>query len=73
MAYSNVKKQVTIAHPDVVEIVPGTMPKIIRKLSGTMDLPILASGLISDKEDVMMALQAGAIAVAGTNPAVWNL
>lgn len=73
MAYSNVKKQVTIAHPDVIEIVPGTMPKIISKLSGTTDIPIMASGLISDKEDVMLALQAGAIAVAATSPSVWYL
>ncbi|MEG2499451.1 MAG: glycerol-3-phosphate responsive antiterminator, partial [Oscillospiraceae bacterium] len=32
---------------------------------------IIAGGLITDKEDVMNALSAGAVAVSSTNSAVW--
>ncbi|EJW91450.1 Glycerol-3-phosphate responsive antiterminator, partial [gut metagenome] len=35
--------------------------------------PLIASGLISDKEDVIAALSAGALAVSSTCPAVWKL
>ena len=36
-------------------------------------LPVIAGGLISDKEDVMGALGAGAAAVSTTNQKVWEL
>lgn len=36
--------------PDAVEILPGLMPKIIKKLCSTVNVPINAGGLISDKE-----------------------
>ena len=35
--------------------------------------PIIAGGLISDKESVMAALSAGAIAVSSTNHEVWKM
>ena len=34
---------------------------------------VIAGGLIADKEDVMGALEAGAVAVSSTNPGVWEL
>ena len=33
--------------------------------------PVIAGGLISDKEDVIEALDAGAISVSTTNQDVW--
>lgn len=57
--------------PDAVEILPGLMPKIIKKLCSTVNVPIIAGGLISDKEDVMNALTAGAVAISVTNQRVW--
>jgi glycerol-3-phosphate responsive antiterminator len=29
--------------------------------------------MITDKEDIINALQAGAVAISSTNPAVWTL
>ena len=54
-------------------VLPGLMPKIIRKICVSTGKPVIAGGLISDKEDVTGALGAGAIAVSSTNPAVWNM
>lgn len=34
---------------------------------------VLYGGLISDKEDVMAALKAGAIAISSTNEKVWKM
>ena len=59
--------------PDFLEILPGTMPKIIRLLCSRVKTPVIASGLISDKEDVMAALSGGAVAVSSTNQVVWEL
>lgn len=59
--------------PDFIEVLPGVMPKIISRLSASASVPIIAGGLISDKEDVLAALGAGAVAVSTTNQAVWAL
>lgn len=71
MAFGNIEKQCTSLVPDAVEILPGLMPKIIKKLCSTVNVPIIAGGLISDKEDVMNALTAGAVAISVTNQRVW--
>ncbi len=59
--------------PDFIEILPGTMPKTIRSICQRLETPILAGGLISDKEDVLGALDAGAVAVSTTNQGVWQM
>lgn len=73
MAYENIQKQMAAAKPDMLEILPGVMPKIIRRICKMVKVPVIAGGLISDKEDVMGALSAGAISVSSTNPDVWGL
>ena len=59
--------------PDFIEVMPGVMPKVIRKICGSSRIPVIAGGLIADKEDVMGALEAGAVAVSSTNRSVWEL
>ena len=71
MSFGNIEKQCASLVPDAVEILPGLMPKIIKKLCSTVNVPIIAGGLISDKEDVMNALTAGAVAISVTNQRVW--
>lgn len=61
------------AEPDLIEILPGLMPKIIRRIVRDASQPVIAGGLITDKEDVMAALSAGAVAVSSTREAVWFL
>ena len=59
--------------PDFIEVLPGVMPKTIRKIAQTTRIPLLAGGLIADKEDVMAALGAGAMAVSATSGEVWRM
>lgn len=73
MAFENIQKQMGIARPDMIEILPGLMPKIIRRISRLVKVPVIAGGLISEKEDVVAALAAGATAVSTTNPSVWEM
>jgi glycerol uptake operon antiterminator len=56
---------------DFFEVLPGVMPKIIRHLTQTTGKPIIAGGMIRDKEDVLGALSAGAVAISSTNSKVW--
>ena len=71
LALANVQKQMDSVCSDLVEILPGVMPKIIRKLTRASSKPIIAGGLISEKDDIISALDAGALAISSTNPAVW--
>ncbi|MDR1764531.1 MAG: glycerol-3-phosphate responsive antiterminator [Lachnospiraceae bacterium] len=73
MALENLERQALAAHPDVIEILPGLMPKVISKVVQRVHVPVIAGGLISEKEDVIEALDAGAVAVSTTNPAVWEM
>lgn len=71
MSFSNIEKKLMMVRPDFVEILPGVMPKIIRKVCKRVKTPVIAGGLITDKEDIMAALDAGAFAVSSTNQQVW--
>lgn len=71
MAYESIQKQTAAVCPDVIEILPGLMPKVIRKICQTVRRPVIAGGLISEKEDIMAALKAGAAAISTTNQQVW--
>lgn len=73
MAFENIEKQMSVARPDIIEILPGLMPKVIRRVCRLVKVPVIAGGLISDKEDVMAALSAGAISVSTTNQKVWHM
>lgn len=69
IAYENVLRQSSNA--DVVDILPGTMPRVLARLSAQLRQPLIASGLLADKQDVISALGAGAVAVSTTSEALW--
>lgn len=73
LALANIRQPQHNVKPDMIEILPGLMPGIIRRICKSTKTPIIAGGLIEDKEAVMAALSAGAIAVSTTNPGVWEL
>ncbi|SFC91024.1 glycerol uptake operon antiterminator [Bacillus sp. OV322] len=58
--------------PDAIEILPGLMPNIIDQLTGQINLPIIAGGLISSKDDILQGLEAGALAISSGDPSLWN-
>lgn len=58
---------------DAVEMLPGLLFKVIRELSETIKKPLIVGGLISDKEDVMQALQSGATCISTTKEEIWSI
>lgn len=71
MALENIDHQQKAVKPDLIEVLPGAMPKVIKKICAHSQTPVIAGGLINDKEDVMGALSAGAVAVSSSNRSVW--
>jgi glycerol-3-phosphate responsive antiterminator len=73
MAYENIERQTKTAKPDLIEILPALMPKIVAKVCSISSIPVIAGGLVSDKEDIMALLQAGVTSVSSTNEKIWFL
>ena len=60
------------AGPDLVELMPGVVPKIVQMVSENGAVPVIAGGLIDTKEEILAALSAGATAVSTGCRALWN-
>jgi len=73
LAVKNVKKQMEQTRPDFIEILPGLMPRIITTLKKEVGQRVIAGGLISQKEDIIEALNAGATAISTTNSQLWYM
>ena len=73
MAYGNIERQLQNVKPDVIEVLPGPMPSVVRRMHGMFHRPLISSGLISEKEDVYAILDAGATSISTTNQDVWFL
>ena len=65
-------KQLSAVGADCVEVLPGVMPKVIERVISVAKVPVIAGGLISDKEDAITALEAGADGISTTCREVWN-
>lgn len=71
MAFDNIKRQCESAQPDLVEILPGLMPKIITRVTKMVSAPVIAGGLVAEKADVIAAIEAGAVSISSTNQKTW--
>lgn len=68
-AYDSIKS----SKPDMVEFLPGVVPKVIGEFSNNLDIPIIAGGLIETEEEVRLVLAAGASAVSTGKRDLWNV
>ena len=72
-ALENISRHLAQDAPDLIEVLPGLMPKVIRRLTERTRHPVIAGGFLTEKEDVLSALSAGAVAVSATEAAVWSM
>ena len=71
MALENIRSQQSGVRPDMIEVLPGLMPKVIRRICEESPIPVIAGGLITEREDIVAALNAGAVSISTTNRKVW--
>lgn len=71
MALENVLNSVKKNRPHALEILPGIMPKVIKKIVEATKIPLIASGLVSDFKDVKSSLDSGAIGISTSNKDIW--
>ena len=71
ISLESMEKHTPAETADFIEILPGIMPKIIKRCVKGTGIPVITGGLISDKDDVVSALGAGATAVSTTKEDLW--
>lgn len=59
--------------PDMVELLPGVIPGMIREIVSSTGLPVIAGGLIRSRQNVREALDAGAVAISTSNSDLWSI
>ena len=60
----------SVTKPDIMEIMPGTIGKIIQRFSEG-DIPLIAGGLVETRQEVTAALSLGALAVSTGKEELW--
>ncbi len=58
---------------DMIEIMPGIIPRIIKSLREKVNIPIIAGGLIESRRDIEDALESGASAVSTSRTELWQM
>jgi len=60
-------------HPDLMEVMPGIIPKVIPEIKRNCQIPIIAGGMISTKEEIIDLLKVGVVAVSTSRADLWDL
>ena len=72
-AVASLVREADSARPDAVEVLPGTVTPVLRRLARELPVPVIAGGLIEEKGDILAALGAGALCVSTSDEALWSL
>ncbi len=68
----SIKDMIESASPDLMEIMPGVILKVIKRFSNG-SIPVIAGGLIETKAEVTSAISNGAIAVSTGKRELWSI
>ena len=59
--------------PDMIELMPGVIGKVIPAVKRKLGVPLIVGGLIESADEVYAALAAGADAVSTSRAELWNI
>lgn len=67
-------KQLRQSGPDLIEVLPGLLPKAVSALVEALPgMPVIAGGMVTEASEVNAALNAGALGVSTSEQALWAL
>lgn len=73
LSYDTAVRTAHSVNPDVVEIMPGVMPGVIKRICKDLPMPVIAGGLIETRNDIIEVLQSGCIAASTGKKELWNI
>jgi glycerol uptake operon antiterminator len=59
--------------PDIVEVLPGLIPSMVKEIRDRTNVPVITGGLIRTEEEVKLAFEAGASAVTTSLKNLWGI
>lgn len=71
-SYDVAVKSINTSKPDIVELMPALMPKIIKRFCEEVQTTVIAGGLIEELIDVELATSAGAVFVSTSQKKLWE-
>lgn len=69
---NSIGDMIDVSRPDLIEIMPGVIPKALRLFS-EKGIPVIAGGLIETKSEITAALSAGAVAISTGKSGLWSI
>ena len=60
------------SRPDMIEVMPGTVTKVIASLKTKTEIPIIAGGLIETRQEIDDAMNSGAAGVSTGKKDLWE-
>lgn len=57
---------------DMIEIMPGTVAKVIKRMKEKLEIPIVAGGLVETRTEIDKALSCGAVAISIGKKEFWS-
>lgn len=66
-------KMVNINRPDLIEIMPAIIPKVMVRVKKEITLPIIAGGMVETKGEIIELLKVGVTAVSTSKTDLWYL
>lgn len=69
---NSISEMIDTARPDLIEIMPGVIPKALNLFS-KKGIPVIAGGLIETKSEITAALSSGAVAVSTGKSKLWSV
>jgi len=73
LSYDTTIKTALAIQPDLAEVMPAVMSRVIGKICRDLPIPVIAGGLIETKEDIIEILHSGAIGASTGKKALWDL
>jgi glycerol uptake operon antiterminator len=71
-AVKNGLQSIQEVKPDALELMPGIIPEMIKKVKQKTNVPIITGGLIRHETHILHALESGAIATSVGSPILWK-
>lgn len=71
MSVRSAAEAVRSARPDTAELMPG-LKEVITRMAGSVKIPVIAGGLVSDARSLAEAFAAGAFAVSTSERSLWT-
>ena len=72
MSLENAIESLRKVKPQAIEIMPGILPKVIKRINKEFsNIPIICGGLIDEKEEIIKVLSYGAMAASTSKYEIW--